>query len=221
VGDSGGFFNPQRIKGVHGAIQSGSMAADAIFTALQSKDGSGKTLAQYTDNLRNSRLYSELWRARNHHQAFERGMLRGIPHYLLQKVSKGRGLYKRYSSVAGHVSYTKPSDIKINRDNDNLVNAKLDSLYYSGVRHEEDQPAHLKIGSIDICLNRCTEEFGNPCTKFCPASVYELVEDRKHAELKINSANCLHCMTCDIMDPYQNIEWHVPESGGGPRYESM
>lgn len=221
AGDSGGFFNPKRIKGVHGAIQSGLLAADAVYDALKCKDATETTLTQYTDSVRDSSLYPELWSARNHHQAMEHGLLRGIPHYLLQKASNGRGLYGRYPTVAGHKSYKRGVEPPEASHDEPVVHRKLDSLYYSGVRHEEDQPVHLRVENTALCVDRCSVEFGNPCTKFCPASVYEMIGEGEQQRLKINAANCIHCKTCDIMDPYQNITWLVPEGGGGPRYESM
>jgi electron-transferring-flavoprotein dehydrogenase len=101
--------------------------------------------------------------------------------------------------------------------------SKVNNVYFSGTKHEEDQPAHLLIEDLDICNHRCTEEFGNPCQRFCPASVYEMVnnEDGNGKRLQINSSNCVHCKTCDIMDPYQIITWVPPEGGGGPNYVNL
>ena len=98
---------------------------------------------------------------------------------------------------------------------------KLTDLYHSGTRHEEDQPCHLIVQDLNICANRCTVEYGNPCQYFCPAAVYEPVQEKAGFKLKINAANCVHCKTCDIADPYQIIDWVVPEGGGGPNYEGM
>ena len=99
---------------------------------------------------------------------------------------------------------------------------KLTDVYHSGTRHEEDQPSHLLVDT-SVCRTRCTEEYGNPCQHFCPAHVYEMVdaEDGKGKRLQINASNCVHCKTCDIMDPYQIIDWVPPEGGGGPHYEGM
>ncbi|MGH8602221.1 MAG: 4Fe-4S dicluster domain-containing protein, partial [Gammaproteobacteria bacterium] len=98
---------------------------------------------------------------------------------------------------------------------------RLTSVYHSSVRHEEDQPVHLRIADMDICAGACAREYGNPCQYFCPAAVYELVEENAGKRLHINAANCLHCKACDILDPYQVITWVPPEGGGGPRYEGM
>ena len=101
---------------------------------------------------------------------------------------------------------------------------KLTDVYHSGTKHEEEQPPHLVIADYDICNNKCTEEYGNPCQHFCPAQVYEMVEDPERLgkkKLKLTPSNCVHCKTCDIADPYQIIKWVVPEGGGGPNYTNM
>jgi electron-transferring-flavoprotein dehydrogenase len=98
----------------------------------------------------------------------------------------------------------------------------LTNVHYSGTRHSEDQPSHLIVHDLDICRTRCTVEYGNPCTRFCPANVYEMVDDGKGGrKLHINASNCVHCKTCDIMDPYQIIDWVPPEGGEGPQYDGM
>jgi electron-transferring-flavoprotein dehydrogenase len=98
---------------------------------------------------------------------------------------------------------------------------RLTDVYHSGTRHDEDQPCHLKVLEPNVCVDRCAEEYGNPCQYFCPAAVYEMVKEGTGQKLKINFANCVHCKTCDIADPYQIIDWTVPEGGGGPNYEGM
>jgi electron-transferring-flavoprotein dehydrogenase len=99
---------------------------------------------------------------------------------------------------------------------------KLTDVYASGTEHEEDQPCHLVVADLDVCHGRCAEEYGNPCQHFCPAAVYEMVANEQGQErLKINASNCVHCKTCDIMDPYQIINWVTPEGGGGPSYQML
>ena len=99
---------------------------------------------------------------------------------------------------------------------------KLTNVHYSGTRHDEDQPVHLLVQDTDVCRTRCRTEYGNPCIRFCPANVYEMVDDEDSGKrLQINASNCVHCKTCDIMDPYQIIDWVPPEGGGGPEYEGM
>jgi electron-transferring-flavoprotein dehydrogenase len=107
------------------------------------------------------------------------------------------------------------------RFDDKLSFDKLTDVYHSGTVHEEDQPSHLRVLDPSICVDRCTTEYGNPCQHFCPAAVYEWPKDPKPAGVVINASNCVHCKTCDIADPYQIIEWTVPEAGGGPKYIDM
>ena len=95
------------------------------------------------------------------------------------------------------------------------------SVYFAATEHDEDQPIHLQVLEPDVCTTRCTEEYGNPCTRFCPAHVYEMVDEGDGARLQINSANCVHCKTCDIKDPYQIINWVTPEGAAGPNYQNM
>ena len=104
---------------------------------------------------------------------------------------------------------------------DQLTFDKLTDVYYSSTHHDEDQPAHLKVLDTNICIDRCVREFGNPCQNFCPANVYEMVDAGETKRLQINFSNCVHCKTCDIMDPYQIINWVPPEGGGGPNYRNM
>jgi electron-transferring-flavoprotein dehydrogenase len=98
---------------------------------------------------------------------------------------------------------------------------RLASVYFAATEHDEDQPIHLKIIDPDVCFDRCQEEYGNPCTRFCPAGVYEIVEDDSGQRLQINAANCVHCKTCDIADPYQVINWVTPEGASGPNYTNL
>jgi electron-transferring-flavoprotein dehydrogenase len=172
----------------------------------------------------------ELWKVRNFHQSFEHGFFIGMIHTGLQMVTGGRGLRNRYTNQPGHArmrrlreyydgavpSATEPAyDRKLTFD-------KLTDVYNSGTDHDEDQPCHLVVLQPDICYTRCTEEYGNPCQSFCPAAVYEMVDmGSGQLRLQINASNCVHCKTCDIMDPYEVINWVTPEGGGGPAYESL
>ena len=98
---------------------------------------------------------------------------------------------------------------------------RLSSVFFSATSHDEHQPAHLKVPDTNICVGRCAQEYGNPCTRFCPAQVYEMVEENGKKRLQINAANCVHCKTCDIKDPYENILWTTPEGGSGPNYQNL
>jgi electron-transferring-flavoprotein dehydrogenase len=228
VGDSAGFLNSQRLKGIHLAMKSGTLAAEVIFEALQKKDLSAAMLGAFEAKWQASWIKDELWKVRNFHQGFDGGFWRGIFHAALQQVTGGRGLRARYSTRAGHERMRQRSEIEgplVERlkPDGKLTFDKLSDVYHSSTHHEEDQPSHLKIADFDICNNRCTREYGNPCQHFCPAAVYEMEESPGGVgpRLKLNPSNCVHCKTCDIADPYQIITWVPPEGGGGPHYEGM
>ncbi|MFQ5777119.1 MAG: 4Fe-4S dicluster domain-containing protein, partial [Terriglobia bacterium] len=226
IGDSAGYLNSQRLKGIHLALKTGMLAAETIFEALRAGDTSGKALARFPEKVEQSWVKKELWRVRNFHQAFEHGLWRGLAHAALQFVTGGRGLYRRYSSRAGHEHYRKLAELPAARPpafkpDNHLTFDKVTDVYHSGTRHEEDQPAHLLVADTDVCSNRCAAEYGNPCQYFCPAAVYEIAEEAGGKRLKLNPSNCVHCKTCDIMDPYQIITWVPPEGGSGPHYEGM
>jgi electron-transferring-flavoprotein dehydrogenase len=232
VGDSGGLLNPMRLKGIHLAIESGIAAAEAIFQALKAGDTSDAKLSAYEGAVMNGPIGQELRLARNFHQAFDGGLYSAMfLHIPLQMATKGRGWKARYPGHAGHTKMRKlkeahpagaPKGHGFKFDGV-LTFSKVDDVYRAGNQHREDQPAHLKISDLDLCNTKCKEEYGNPCQHFCPANVYEMV-DLKGAgqtELKLNPSNCVHCKTCDIMDPYQVITWVAPEGGSGPVYLGM
>src|SRR5271170_3047393 len=224
VGDSGGFLDSQRLKGVHLAMKSGMLAAETIFAALQKGDTSAKTLKLYKDKIDQSYIKEELWRVRNFHQSFHNGLFEGLVFSGLQEITGGRGVIDPMHAQPGYRAYNqihgRPAPERFKGDG-KLTFDRLTDVYHSGTRHEEDQPCHLKVLDLNICSTRCVEEYGNPCQYFCPAAVYEMAKEGEGAKLKINFANCVHCKTCDIADPYQIINWTVPEGGGGPNYEGM
>ncbi len=224
IGDSASFLDSQRLKGIHLAIKSGMLAAETIFEALKAEDTSAKTLSAFPKKVEASYVKDDLWKVRNFHQAFSHGMIPGFFQAGLQFVTGGRGLidpmraesgYKHYHKINGRAAPERfKGDGKLTFD-------RLTDVYHSGTRHNDDQPCHLHVLDLDICANRCAAEYGNPCQYFCPAAVYEPVQEKDGFKLRINFANCVHCKTCDIADPYQIIDWVVPEGGGGPNYEGM
>ncbi|MCZ6598977.1 MAG: electron transfer flavoprotein-ubiquinone oxidoreductase [Planctomycetota bacterium] len=228
VGDTAGFVNMSRLKGVHLAIKSGLLAAEAIAEALARDDTSEAGLAGYTRRFEVSWARDELWRTRNFRQAFQPGFLSGLIDAAVQLVTGGRGLVARRRAHEDHATMARIEASTLTRPayDDAACMDKLTDVYHSGTVHEEDQPPHLVITDPDLCVTRCTEEYGNPCQHFCPAAVYEwphqgAEEARNAGGVVINAANCVHCKTCDIADPYQVIEWAVPEGGGGPKYIDM
>jgi electron-transferring-flavoprotein dehydrogenase len=235
VGDSGGLMNSMRLKGIHMALRSGMLAAETAFACLLKGDFSAAATAQYSKLLEGDWIWRELRQCRNFHQAFLKGRMMGLLNAGFAQLFGGKGFLwsDGLSTEAGH-SYMrkvpdyfggkgKPAREKLAQDGV-LTFDKLTSVYSSGTVHEEDQPCHLVVSQPDLCSTRCVEEFGNPCQHFCPAAVYEMEEKAgsKHGvDLKINASNCVHCKTCDIMDPYQVINWVTPEGGGGPNYQNL
>ncbi len=234
AGDAGAFLNSMRIKGIHLAMRTGMLAAETAFEAVRANDTSLQTLAAYQTRIDTSDVRKELYPVRNVHQAFSYGLLPGVLYAGLAIATRGWWVqdpmpahagFTRMETLDAYYAARKPSpDVASNAvKTDRAVTFdKLTNVHYSGTRHIEDQPSHLIVLDSDICRTRCREEYGNPCTKFCPANVYEMVDDGPNGKrLQINASNCVHCKTCDIMDPYQIIDWVPPEGGEGPSYEGM
>jgi electron-transferring-flavoprotein dehydrogenase len=234
LGDSGGFLNGARLKGIHLAIKSGILAAETAFQALLGEDYSATQLSQFDAAFEASWAKEELWKQRNFHQAFNHGALAGLANAGLSMVTGGRG-FGLANRLEGHEGWARMERIKryfgaddphppakVKYDNQYTFD-KVTNVYNGGVIHEENQPAHLLILDPEVCITRCTEEFGNPCFHFCPAQVYEPKEtaDGRGKVPFLNFTNCFHCKTCDIMDPYQVITWVPPEGGGGPDYKKL
>ncbi len=233
-GDSAGMLNPQKLKGIHLAIKSGMMAAETVIDALKKGDFGAETLKGYQDRFDNSWARDELYRTRNFHAGFKGGLVAGLFHGALQLYLGGRSLFECRRNKPDHEymmtiddyrrAYGKsPEKESVKFDNEYLFD-KLTDVYKSGTTHEEDEPSHLVISDLDICNDRCTEEYGNPCQHFCPAHVYEMVEDSDRPgklKLELTPSNCVHCKTCDIVDPYQVIRWVTPQGGEGPNYTNL
>src|SRR5713226_343379 len=235
VGDSAGFLNGARLKGIHTAIKSGMLAAETIFEALVANDFSAGKLQSYEQRVKESWITPELRRYRNFHAGFRHGRWLGMANAGLQYITGGRawGIFDRDHQEAGHEAVRKLSAYGYHGDDlaqrykdlrfdGALTFNKVTDVYHAAVAHDEDQPAHLHVLDQNICVTRCAEEYGNPCQRFCPAAVYEMVADGDGPRrLQSNFSNCVHCKTCDIMDPYQIINWVTPEGGGGPDYKGM
>ena len=228
LGDTASMLNSQRLKGIHLAIKSGMLAAETAFASMLVGDYSSGALDAYPARVEASWIREELYPVRNFHQGFEHGLLPGLVKSGLQQVLGGRNLGGDLSNHAGYLNlrqldaigrstYGREATLGPAKGDGKVTFDKLTDVYHSGTRHEDDQPIHLVIRDTDICNHRCVQEFGNPCQHFCPAAVYEMVD----AKINVNFANCVHCKTCDIMDPYQVITWVPPEGGGGPNYDGM
>ena len=226
TGCDAGFLNGVKIKGAHGAIKSGMLAAEAIHEALVDGDAGGNDLAAYGQRFRDSWLYDELHRARNFGPALHKlGTLAGAAFtFLDQNVFRGKLPFTWRNTEPDHESLL-PADraepIDYPRPDGVISFDRLSSVFLSSTNHEEDQPSHLKLkdASIPIAYNLPT--FDEPAQRYCPAGVYEVVTDDGEPRFQINAQNCVHCKTCDIKDPKQNIVWTVPEGGGGPNYSGM
>ena len=224
IGCDAGFLNASRIKGSHAAIRTGMLAAQAAVTAL-SENRSADVLAAYPSAFKNSWLYTELNQARNFKPWMSKGLYLGtLMVGLEQKVLGGNMPWTIHVKHADHeclepaaqhqaIYYPKP-DGKISFD-------RLSSVFISNTNHAENQPIHLTLKDASVPVNLNLNTYAGPEQRYCPAGVYEYIEKEGQQQLQINSQNCVHCKTCDIKDPSQNIVWITPEGGGGPNYGSM
>lgn len=216
IGDAAGLLNVPKIKGTHQALRSGMLAAEHLSESV--------TAVGFDQRLRKSPVVSELKRVRNIRPGFHRGMWPGLINAAWETVTFGLspwtlGNHADWEVTAKRAEYEAPDRGWVKRDLP--PKDRLASVYYAATDHDEDQPVHLQVLDTSICVDRCTEEYGNPCTRFCPASVYEMVEDENGLHLQINASNCVHCKTCDIKDPYEIINWVTPEGGAGPNYQNL
>ena len=221
IGDTAGFLNVPKIKGSHTAMKSGMVAAEAVFARL-----GGNAAAQVRQALEQSWVWDELYRVRNIRPSFRLGLWGGLAYSAFDTfVLRGRAPWTFHhhpdhsqlirASQAPHIDYPRP-DGKVSFD-------RLSSVFISNTNHEEDQPAHLKLRDPAKAITINYRLYDSPEQRYCPAGVYEIVQDTGTGEprLQINAPNCVHCKTCDIKDPEQNIDWVVPEGGGGPNYPNM
>ena len=229
VGCEAGYLNASRIKGSHSAIKTGALAAEAAFEALQA-GRSGDELSAYPQAFEQSWLHAELDRSRNFKQWFKKGrtiatLMTGIEQWLLPKLGfkappwtlhrqKPDHLYLRPAAEFAPIAYPKPDGV--------ITFDRLGSVFISNTNHGEDQPPHLTLKDPSVPVNVNLATYAGPESRYCPAGVYEFVKNPDESDrLQINAQNCVHCKTCDIKDPTQNIVWVVPEGGGGPNYVGM
>ena len=225
VGCEAGFLNASRIKGSHAAIKTGMLAAQAAFQAITAGRQHDE-LSGYPEAFEASWLRTELDKSRNFKQWFKKGrtvatLMTGIEQYVL----KGRMPWTLHRDQPDHV-YLKPAaqckPIVYPKPDNKLTFDRLSSVFISNTNHAEDQPAHLTLKDPSIPVNVNLAKYAGPEARYCPAGVYEYVKNEDNSDrLQINAQNCVHCKTCDIKDPMQNIVWVVPEGGGGPNYANM
>ena len=224
VGDGAGFLNLPKIKGTHTAMKSGMTAAEAVFSLLKAEDLPGKEAVEYPHLLRASWLWDELYRVRNIKPAFHWGLFPAIAYSAVDTyLFRGKAPWTLHHTPDHEslkpardcqpIDYPKPDGV--------LTFDKLSSVFLSNTNHEEDQPCHLTLKDDTVPVRLNLAVYAGPEQRFCPAGVYEYVKDDGHDRLRINAQNCVHCKTCDIKDPSQNIHWVTPEGGGGPNYPNM
>ncbi len=219
IGDTAGFLNVPKIKGNHMAMKSGMVAAEA----LAGNPEAGKECTAYAEQLKQSWLWKELYKVRNIRPGFRFGLWFGLIHAAFQTFGgwmvpytlKNHADYAQLKKAKDckPIEYPKPDNI--------LTFDRLTSVKISNTMHEEDQPSHLKLRDPSIPIEKNLPEYDEPAQRYCPAAVYEVIEENGRKRFVINAQNCVHCKTCDIKDPAQNIDWTVPQGGGGPNYSDM
>lgn len=224
IGDAAGFLNVPKIKGIHTAMQSGMLAAQACFEALQQEHTSQIELVDYSVKVKNSWLEKELYSVRNIRPGFKYGLIPGLINAAFETyITHGNSPWTLANhadhetlvpaSKAKKIDYPKPDGV--------LTFDRLSSVFLSNTYHEENQPCHLVLKKPQLAIDINLKIYASPESRYCPAGVYEIVEEEQGPRLQINAQNCIHCKTCDIKDPRQNIVWHAPEGGGGPNYSGM
>lgn len=232
VGDSASMVDVQKLKGIHLGMKSGMLAAETILDAMLKDDYSSHTLKQYEEKVHGSYIKKQLYKVRNFHQTLSKGFFKSLPLIALQEITGGRGLFDKMPNHKDYLT-TKPvkevwgekginhEDVQLPKPDGVLFFDKLSSVYLTGTMHDEHSPSHLIVKDGNICRDTCAPKFHSPCNLFCPASVYEMVPDEQKPEalrLQVNYTNCIHCKTCDLKCPFDNILWTTPEGGGGPNY---
>ena len=220
VGCTAGLVNVPKIKGVHQAIRCGSLAAEHIVAT--------GAPAGFDAKFRASAAGQELRQVRNFKPGFKKGLWLGLANAGLETVTGGRTPWtlrnKADFSKLERLDEFRTPDRHWQAERELKPRDRLAAVYFAGTTHDEGQPVHLKVSDTSICADRCATEFGNPCENFCPASVYEMVDDESGSgrkRLQINASNCVHCKACDIKDPYGIITWTTPEGGSGPNYPNL
>ena len=216
IGDAAGTLNMPKIKGTHQAIRCGMLAAEFVAATNQTSGWDAK--------LRGSVVGRELKKVRNIKPGFSRGLWLGIANAGWETLTAGLSPWtlKNHSdasSLRKVGSFQPPPRDYVERTLP--PRDRLAEVYFASTQHDEDQPVHLHVLDPNICVTKCAQEYNNPCTRFCPAAVYEIVGDGPDKRLQINAANCVHCKTCDIKDPYGIINWVTPEGGSGPNYQNL
>jgi electron-transferring-flavoprotein dehydrogenase len=228
IGCAAGFVNLPRIKGTHNAMKTGMLAAESAFAALVRSEG-GDVLTSYPAAFRASWAYDDLWQVRNVKPALKKGMWLGTAVGGVHMWLAGLGLgflapWTTKHARADHETLRPAAECKkpdYPRPDGTVSFDRLSSVFLSNTNHEEDQPVHLRLKDARVPIRDNLPKYDEPAQRYCPAGVYEVVAEAAGPRFQINAQNCVHCKTCDIKDPAQNIDWVVPEGGGGPNYGNM
>ena len=226
VGCGAGFLNGVKIKGAHTAIKTGMLAAESVQKALAAGDSAAAELVDFDANVKASWAYKEMHQGRNFGPGLHKlGSFWGAAFaFIDQNIFFGKLPFTWRNPDPDHESLAKASDAKVidyPKPDGKLTFDRLSSVYLSSTNHEEDQPSHLQLKDDSIPISYNLPEFDEPAQRYCPAGVYDVIEENGEKKFEISPANCVHCKTCDIKDPKQNIIWTVPEGGGGPNYSNM
>ncbi|MAH05320.1 MAG: electron transfer flavoprotein-ubiquinone oxidoreductase [Alphaproteobacteria bacterium] len=226
IGDSAGFLNVPKIKGNHTAMKSGMIAAEAVFDMLTKEEDAayGLECTAYSEKLKESWIYKELHKVRNIRPGFHKGLWFGFIHAAFQTFG-GWLLPYTLKNHADHTQLKKAADcpkIDYPSPDGKISFDRLSSVYLSGTNHAEEQPVHLQLKDKNIPIAQNLPDYDEPAQRYCPAAVYEVLQDEAgEPYFQINAQNCVHCKTCDIKDPAQNINWTTPQGGEGPKYPNM
>jgi electron-transferring-flavoprotein dehydrogenase len=226
VGCDAGFLNGGKIKGAHTAIKTGMLAAESIYESLSADADGYQELSSYEESVKASWVQEELHKTRNLSPSLHKwGTFFGAAFtFIDQNIFRGRLPFTLHNKDPDHASLKKARDSKVidYAKPDGVISFdRLSSVFLSSTNHEEDQPSHLKLRDDSIPIEYNLPEFDEPAQRYCPAGVYEIIDADGKPAFQINAQNCVHCKTCDIKDPKQNIVWTVPEGGGGPNYSGM
>ncbi|KES10612.1 Dehydrogenase (flavoprotein) [Snodgrassella alvi SCGC AB-598-O02] len=228
VGDSAGFLNVPRIKGIHTSMKSGMLAAQAVIEALKLSEQtleSNCEAHQYTELFKQSWLYAELHKVRNLRPAFKWGLLGGLAYGAMEEfIFRGKAPWTLSHFGTDHGSLRKAKDCRpiiYPKPDGQLTFDRTTAVYLAGISYDENQPVHLKLNNPDVAIDVNYREYASPETRYCPAGVYEIIEENNSPRLQINAQNCVQCKSCDIKDPTQNINWTCSEGGSGPNYAEM
>ncbi len=227
VGCEAGFLNAPKIKGTHTAMKSGTVAAEALYEALTGDVEAPREITTYPELLKESWLWSELYKARNIRPSFKWGFWGGVIYSAIDTfLFRGRAPWTLKHHGPDHLSLKKKSECKpidYPKPDGVLSFDRLTNVSFAATAHEEEQPCHLQLKDVTVPINVNLADYDAPEQRFCPAGVYEILadEDGSNPRLQINAQNCVHCKTCDIKDPTQNINWVTPQGGEGPNYPNM